>query len=161
MSSETEWTVERALREGRADLLTWKGMEIQEVTRPDCDDKTLYRLAVRYLWQGDGYFFVDIGNDNDMRDLCLFQKCSTSPKFPFPVWQEPHYIKIGTHQPEPDGPPRDWPSIWRQQLREHVERAPMIPREYVDEALSAIDFHRAAKGISGILRNAKSGELKP
>lgn len=62
---------------------------------------------------------------------------------------------------EPDGPPRDWPAIWRQKLREHIERAPMIPREYVDEVLTAIDFHDAAKGISQIIRDARSDEVKP
>lgn len=39
---------------------------------------------------------------------------------------------------EPDGPERDWPAIWRRQLREHIERCPMVPREYVDEVLCAV-----------------------
>ncbi len=40
---------------------------------------------------------------------------------------------------EPDGPPRDWPAIWRKQLREHIERAPMIPQIFIDEVLDYYD----------------------
>ncbi len=42
---------------------------------------------------------------------------------------------------EPDGPERDWPAIWRKQLREHIERAPMIPQRYIDAVLETLDEH--------------------
>ncbi len=142
MSTE-QWTVERALREGRADLLRiavpitrdghpmrWcAGLIVHDITRDGSDPQQstlwllspmtneLLRVRASAIWGA------------------LKLKSQTECRVP----QEPHYMKIGTCQPEPDGPPRDWPAIWRKQLREYIERAPMIPREYIDEVLRSID----------------------
>lgn len=65
-------------------------------------------------------------------------KCKESGlQYPYATTCDDCWAEIGNQ--ETDGPPRDWPAIWRKQIREYVERAPMIPREYVHEVLDLID----------------------
>lgn len=142
MNTNNQWTVERALREGRADLLLCDGQDIVNLQCLSRD--VLYgvdkRLEFNTKHHVVHHVVVDLEDGENVSRLTL---------------------RDNHPQPEPDGPPRDWPSIWRQQMREHIERAPMVPREYVQEVLTAIAFHAAAKGISKIISNARNDEVKP
>lgn len=116
MSSETEWTVERALREGRADLLLLDGEAVSYIET--VKTKGLFFVYVSRFFETVAQVRIDLRDGENVSRLALRH-------------EKP--------QPEPDGPPRDWPSIWRQQLREHIERAPMIPQIFIDEVLDYYD----------------------